>query len=263
VTDSRYSREPFPALAAGSGRGLLLLQGAGGTPELNFPFFDALARERRVVAPYLPGTGPSRGAKDPLDPDETAERLAATAEAAGLETFAVLGYSLGSALAVRLAALYPARARALILTAGFARGRLSFRAAAAVWLALLNGDPRTLAHFMARIGLAEQYLSGLPEDRYQALIATLSDAPPPPGTAGQVELAKRIDVRADLPALAVPTLVITAARDALVVPAHSRELAASIPGAAEAEIDAGHLIAVEQPEAWQQEITRFLHKVGA
>ncbi|MFT4083184.1 MAG: alpha/beta hydrolase [Nocardioides sp.] len=259
TTDSsRY--DPLPAVTAGSGPGLMLIHGAGGTPQLNFPFLDVLAGDRHVVAPYLPGTGPAPH-ESPLDADVLADRLSASADAHQLDTFAVLGYSLGSALAVRLAARHPGRVRSLILTAGFAHARRSLRATAAVWLALLGGDPEILAHFLASVGFAEQHLSGLSEADYQTLITTLSAAPQPAGTPAQVDLATRIDVRGDLDRITAPTLVIATGADQLVAPAHSRDLATLMPNAREVTIDAGHLIADEQPDAWLHAVTTFLQSV--
>ncbi|MGB8201081.1 MAG: hypothetical protein WCF33_15535 [Pseudonocardiaceae bacterium] len=62
---------PLDALVRGpnSSTGTLLLYGAGGSPELNFPFLNDLATAGgRVVAPYYPGTGTRRitGVEDGL-----------------------------------------------------------------------------------------------------------------------------------------------------------------------------------------------------
>ncbi|MFJ5884751.1 alpha/beta fold hydrolase [Kitasatospora cineracea] len=80
----------------------------------------------------------------------------------------------------------------------------------------------------------------------------------PPGTPEQVDLVRRIDVRADLARVQAPTLVITTTADPLVPPALQRELADRIPGARRAELPTGHLPFAERPEQWRALITDFL-----
>ncbi|MEO3786848.1 alpha/beta fold hydrolase [Actinocorallia sp. B10E7] len=250
--------EPLPALVKGTGPGLLLAHGAGGSPELNFPFIDDLARRHTVVAPYYPGTGPAPRAATPLSADDLADRLVATAVDAGLASFAMLGYSLGVPLTIRAAARHPERVRALALTAGFAHARTSMQSAGALWAGLLaRGDQESLAHFLAFFCGSEAGLSALSSDDYARLVETLR-TPPPPGAPDQVDLVQRIDVRADLPRIAVPTLVVATTADTLVAPAHSAELLDAIPGARGVSIDSGHLIGAERPDEWHRAIEHFL-----
>jgi pimeloyl-ACP methyl ester carboxylesterase len=253
--------EPLPALLVGTGPGLLLAHGAGGTPELNFPFIDDLARRYTVVAPYYPGTGPTRRAVEPLSIDDLADGLVASAVNAGLSSFAMLGYSLGAAITVRAATRHPGRVNALVLTAGFAHARPSLRSLAALWSDLLSADPGTLAHFLAFAGSGEAALSTLSPADYDRLIEILSNSSAPSGTPDQVDLVRRVDVRADLGSVAVPTLVVVTTADALVAPAHSAELIANIRGASSVEIDSGHLIAAERSAQWQRAVEGFLTTV--
>lgn len=80
----------------------------------------------------------------------------------------------------------------------------------------------------------------------------------PEGTAKQVELVRSVDTRAELASIAVPTLVIATTLDSLVPPRHSRELADGIPGAELVEIESGHGIGDEAPEAWLTAIRKVL-----
>jgi pimeloyl-ACP methyl ester carboxylesterase len=261
MTTSHLPGEPLPAIVRGAGPGLLLAHGAGGTPELNFPFLDRLARRATVVAPPYPGRHPAPPAVRPLDADELADRLVASALAAGVESFTVVGYSLGAALATRIAARHPTRVQGLVLTAGFAHARPSFQALAAVWRALLDGPREPLAHFLALTCSSASALASLTSADYAATVDALVDLPIPPGTPDQVELVRRIDVRGDLAAIAVPTVVVVPTGDLLVAPVHSRELAQGIARATTVELDSGHLVGVDRPDAWLAAIDGLLDEV--
>ncbi|WP_371661800.1 alpha/beta fold hydrolase [Streptomyces sp. NBC_00280] len=119
------SSPSFPDLATtfvGTGPGLLLAHGATGSVEGNFaPVLSALAAAHTVVAPDYPGSGETPVADAPLDLDELVDSVVDSAVRRGVERFAVLGFSLGTVVAVRAAVRHPERVTALVLTAGFAR----------------------------------------------------------------------------------------------------------------------------------------------
>ena len=60
-------------------------------------------------------------------------------------------------------------------------------------------------------------------------------------------MTRRIDVRADLPHVAAPTLVVSCTEDVFVSPVHSAELAAGIPSARTGTLPTGHAAAIEDP----------------
>ncbi|OAH15359.1 alpha/beta fold hydrolase [Streptomyces jeddahensis] len=117
--------DSFPALATavtGTGPGLLLAHGATGSIEGNFaPVLKTLAVAHTVIAPDYPGSGGTPVAAAPLDLDDLTDAIVGSAVRHGIERFAVLGFSLGTLVAVRAAVRHPERVTALVLTAGFAR----------------------------------------------------------------------------------------------------------------------------------------------
>lgn len=259
VDDDPMTAIPLDALVRGpdSPTGVLALHGAGGSPELNFPFLDQLSRARRTVAPYYPGTGPSPRTSHPLLLDELADRVVAAATTAGLQRFDVLGYSLGSALAVRVATRHAERVDRLVLTAGIGRASASLRLACGVWIALLNGDDRlALGRFLAWAASSEQAWAtrtGDPDDVARAIASTV-----PAGSADQADLVRRMDVTADLAHVAARTLVVAPRHDRLVDPAHSTQLAAEIPAARLVEVDGGHDVGGEAGQAWWAALAEHL-----
>ena len=98
-------RDPRPLLVGGEGPPIVPVHGLGGAA-YNFTDLAAiLSRRRRVLVPDLPGHGaPSRS---PVRPRDLADRVAGVAEREGMMPAAVLGYSLGGAIALRLAAEAP------------------------------------------------------------------------------------------------------------------------------------------------------------
>ncbi|MET9801438.1 alpha/beta fold hydrolase [Streptomyces sp. NPDC006368] len=242
-----------------SGPGLLLAHGAGGGVAPNYgPILDRLADGRRVVGADYPGTGGTPRATHPLELDELADALVAAADAEGLDRFAVAGYSLGGPVALRTATRHPGRVTALVLTAPFARVDHRTRLAAEVWRELFaSGQRELMGRFLLPLALGPTALDALSPEELRAAVRSTGETAPP-GTADHVDLVLRADVRADLAAVAVPTLVISTTRDRLVPPALHRAVAAGVPGARLAELPTGHLPFAEAPEEWGDLITGFL-----
>ncbi|GAB3564811.1 hypothetical protein GCM10027445_09300 [Amycolatopsis endophytica] len=252
--------EHFSHIVRGSGPGLLLAHGGGGSIEANYgPILDDLARTHTVVGPDYPGSGatPRRG---PLDLDDLADGLVATAVSAGVERFTILGYSLGTAVAVRATTRHPSRVTGLVLTAGFAYPSHQMRLAVSVWRRLLSlGERELLARFVTYAAMGGGYLNALLASEVDAVLDGLVV---PEGTPEQVDLVESVDTRAELGGVAVPALVIGTRQDLLAPVGLSRELADGIPGAGYVEIEAGHLMQVEARDAWLGEIRKFLAGVG-
>jgi pimeloyl-ACP methyl ester carboxylesterase len=248
----------------GSGPGLVLAHGAGGSIVGNYgPILDALAAEHTVVGVDWPGSGDSPRSAAPLDADVLADELVAAADAQGLATFALAGFSLGGPIAIRAAARHPERVNALILTATFAHRDPRLDLAARLWADLYAaGDRVRLAEFLSLVAFSTQALRATPPQALRAGIDALA-ADIPPGTPEHVDLVRRIDVREDLARITAPTLVVLTTADPLVSPHLQRELAAGIPGARLAAIDTGHLPFAEQPARWQTLITEFLAEQAA
>jgi pimeloyl-ACP methyl ester carboxylesterase len=252
--------EHFHHVVRGSGPGLLLAHGSGGSVEGNFgPILDDLARTHTVVGPDYPGSGATPRSDHPLDLDEVTDELVAIAVGAGLERFAVLGYSLGAAVAVRAATRHPDRVTGLILTSGFARLDNRIRLAVDVWAALLHDDPRLLAKFLLLTAGGRQVGSLTPEQLETAVDELAAFVPD--GSPEQVDLVARVDTRAELASITVPALVVATTLDGLASPALARELAAGIPGAELVEVEAGHNIGAEARGAWLAAIEKFLGRL--
>lgn len=247
----------------GSGPGLLLAHGAGGSIEGNYaPILPALAARHTVVAPDYPGSGTTPRATDGLSLDGLADAVVAAADGAGLETFTLIGYSLGTLVSVRAAARHPERVRGLVLTAGLARPDNRLLASLDLWRELLaEEDRQAFARFVALSAFGEDFFNAVPREELGAFYDMIAGGVPA-GAVDQAAVVAVSDTSGDLAGISVPTLVVATAQDTLVSPAHSRLLADRIAGAEYAEIATGHVPMAERPEEWQKLITDFLGRHG-
>ncbi|MEV6682296.1 alpha/beta fold hydrolase [Streptomyces erythrochromogenes] len=241
------------------GPGLLLAHGGGGSVEANFgTVLDELAAHFSVVGADYPGAGATPRAEEPLRLDDLADQLVAAADAEGLRRFAVLGYSLGGNVAVRIATRYPERVTALVLTATFARVDNRLELAGGLWKALADRDePELAASLLVPLALNPAVLDALSPQEVRQLVrdTALSLAP---GQADHVALLHGADLRAEVAALDVPALVVATTQDLLVPAGLQRELAHTLPGARLAELPTGHLPFAERPAEWAALVTDFL-----
>ncbi|MGX1776208.1 alpha/beta fold hydrolase [Nocardia brasiliensis] len=244
---------PLQTTVTGSGPGLVLAHGAGGTIDTNFgTLIPALAATHTVVASDYPG------ADVRLDLDGLADALVGAAVEGGVETFTVLGYSLGSTVAVRAAARHPDRVRGLILAAGFAKADNRARLAVQLWQDLLDrGDATAFSRLTLSMAFSAAFLHDLSADAVDEAVRAGATTIPG-GTRQQADLVERVDTTLDLPRITVPTLVVNPTADLLVDPSNSRFLADTIPGAEYTEIAAGHVLMAEQPEQWRKTVEDFL-----
>ncbi|MEU5269503.1 4-carboxymuconolactone decarboxylase [Streptomyces hygroscopicus] len=213
------------------------------------PQLPALARTHRVLRWDLPGHGGSPAALLPSDGSATIDQLAALvlrlADDQGWERFAYAGISLGGAVGLYLAAHHPERVGRLSVLCSSARfGEPSS------WRerARLVREEGTEAMVASRTGVwFSRETAATPRGR--ALLADLRTTDRA-GYAACCDVLADYDMRAALPSVTAPTLVVAGREDPATPPAHAREIADAVPGASLLEIaGAGHLAGVERPEA--------------
>ncbi|MCX5381593.1 cytochrome P450 [Streptomyces sp. NBC_00091] len=239
----------------------MLAHGAAGSAAANFgPLIAGLARHHTVIAPDYPGSGGVPLPPGPLELDALADRLAEAAAEAGHDRFSVVGYSLGVPVAVRAAARHRRRVRSLVLTAGFAVPDPHLRLTLDLWRHLAAaGEHDALARLFLLLGLDPGDLARLTPPALAEAAGAVAAAVNP-GILAQADLVARADVRADLPGLDLPTLVVATAHDRLVLPVNSERLAAAVPGARLASLPCGHFIGGPHFAAWETLVREFLDR---
>ncbi|MFE3192056.1 alpha/beta fold hydrolase [Nocardia sp. NPDC059240] len=237
---------------SGSGPAIVLAHGGGGGIDANFGgLIPLLAEDHLVIGSDFPDDD------TPLTLDALADALVAEAVANGAETFSIVGFSLGTTVAVRAAVRHPERVRGLVLTGGFARLDNRGLMNVALWQrALAAGDREAFARYVMLAGFSKEFVNAIPAEQLSEILAQTA-ANVPGGTAAQAALVEAADVRDDLAHVTVPTLVIGMTGDLLSDPANAREQAAGIPGARYRELPGGHVVMIEQPELWYAAVLEF------
>jgi pimeloyl-ACP methyl ester carboxylesterase len=251
--------------AAGTAPVLLLLHGFPFSKAMWEPQVAAFAGSCRCVVPDLSGFGDSEPTAGVCRMEDFADDARALLDHAGVARAVVCGASMGGYVALALAAAAPERLRALVL-AGSRAGADTPAAAegrhASARTVLQDGTGAFAPGFLAKVlgaSTLEAGTSGAQPDLRSQVEALVLAAPPVAVAAAQRGMAERPDRQELLGRLRVPALVLAGEEDALVPPEESRRMAAALPGGTLAVIPrAGHLVNLEQPEAFNRELARFL-----
>ncbi|MDJ0362492.1 alpha/beta fold hydrolase [Rhodococcus sp. H29-C3] len=243
----------------GDGPPLALAHGAGGGVNLNFaPLMEASKSDRTLIGMNYPGSGGSPMATAPLNLEELADAVVEAMVRAGHERFPVLGLSLGTAVAVTAAVRHPERVTGLVLTVGLAKSDAQSDGFLALWRRLAELEEWDgLANLMINAASPDVLTALTPELRAVALAQALENYPE--GGAEQAVLAASVDVEHLLSQVSVPTLVVVAGQDRIVLPSTTRALGAGIAGAEVLEYpNAGHIFTPDETVRWIEDVASFL-----
>ena len=225
-----------------------------------------LSAHHRVIRYDERGNGMSQRNVGQVSFETFVRDLETVVDAAGIDRFPLLGISRGASIALAYAVKHPERVSHLVLYGGFAAGRkhtatpeeMEARRALTSLVRLGWGVNNPA---FCKVFTCQFIPDATPEhqgwfDELQRVSTSAEHA------AHLMELGDEIDVRALLPLVTTPTLVVHCDRDEAIRPERGRALAAGIPGARYVSLpSANHLILEEEP-AWRMlldELAIFLN----
>lgn len=218
----------------------------------------ALATTYRVVRFDTRGHGASPVPDGPYTTSELAADVVALADSLGIDRFAMVGLSLGGAIAQTLALEHPDRLTALVLCCtgpsfgepdGWRERAATVRTEGMGFLV----EPTKGRWF------TPGFLDSHPEE--VARLIEMIASTPPEGYAACCDALAAYDCTAQLGTITAPTRVVIGAQDPVSPPEVSRLLAEDIPDADLVIIDdASHIANVAQPEAFNAAVLEHLEK---
>lgn len=234
-----------------------------------FPFDHAMWRHQAAalpewdcLAPDLQGAGsaPAPSAPDAYSMAAYAHGLIKLLDERRIETAVVCGLSMGGYVTFELLRQQPKRVRALVLcnTKSAADAPEGKRGRDALAEKAQASGARAVAD-----ELVPKVLSAATLERQQSLVREVRAMIERQSVAGIVGALRALRERPDstplLGRIRVPVLVIAGSDDQITPAAGMREMAQAIPGARFTLIqDAAHLTALEQPDAVNHALKRFL-----
>ncbi|QKG23784.1 alpha/beta fold hydrolase [Actinomadura verrucosospora] len=246
-----------PYRTEGSGPALVLVHGAGPGSIMWDGLLDRFTGHRTVILPDLSGSVPAEDDGAPLAIETLAAQVNAVIEDAVGGPADVVGFSLGAPTVAAAAALRPDLVRRLVPVAGLTNASDEYvRQYMTTWLDLA-GVPDAFGRFATLTAYSRAFLNQIGHD---AVEESRTFMQPTDGLLRQIDLVRRLDIRALLPRITAPTLVVGASRDQTIPVENHREMFAAIAGSEYAELDTGHVAMAERPEEFTKLVLDFLDR---
>ena len=247
---------------SGEGPLVVLLHEIGGTLETWAPVADALAPRFCTLRYDQRGAGRSSRIASVFSLDTQVDDIGRLLDALGLrEPCHIAGVAIGAAFAIRFVVRNPARVRSLVLACpapGVDAARIDYLKAradaverdgmtATVENSLANSYPPQVRRDPAVFAAYRERFLANDQKSYAAINRAFAD----------------FDVTPDLGAIKCPTLVLAGSHDKLRPPAFVRGVASRTPAARYAEIDSGHIMPLQAPQALAAAMTNFYAEIGS
>lgn len=209
----------------------------------------------RVVRYESHGHGESALRSGPVTLETLGDDLLALLDHLGVERAVLCGCSMGGLIALRVAAMHPARVSGAVLANTGARvGTVEGWNARIA--AVREGGMTGIREAIVRRFLSDAFRAGHPE--VVAHIGAMLDAVDPQGYIAACEALRDADLRPLLPQMRVPTLVVGGSLDESTPLSLAEELHAGIGGSTLEILPAAHLSMVELPGPFNARLRRFL-----
>jgi len=231
---------------------LVFVHGAGGTHENWLNQLRGLSGRYPALAVDLPGHGRSEG-EGFRSIEAYRDFVREFLDALGIRRAVLVGHSMGGAIALSFALLYPTRLAALVLVGTGARLKVHPRVFEA-----LRGDREEAAHLLIRWAYAE---NAPPELIGQGEARWLETSPLV--VEGDFLACNAFDLMDEVEKISLPTLILCGTEDRLTPVRYAEYLHRKIRGSRLILVPgAGHMVMIERPEEMNQALDAFLQQLG-
>jgi pimeloyl-ACP methyl ester carboxylesterase len=248
----------------GTGRPLVLLHAFPLSSAMWLAQREGLSDACRVITPDQRGFGGSALGEDPPSLDACADDVAELLDRLGLERVVLGGLSMGGYVAMAFVRRHPQRVEALLLADTKAGADSDAARANRERIAAAVESDETSTVLVDEVlptllGRTSRDSRPMVAGRVRGLVQA---APAAAVAWAQRAMAGRPDAFADLHAFAGPSLVVVGEEDELSPPAEAQAMVDALTDARLAVIpEAGHLSAVETPEAFTAEVAGFVSRL--
>jgi pimeloyl-ACP methyl ester carboxylesterase/class 3 adenylate cyclase len=224
-------------------------------------FLDRLASFSRLIVFDMRGVGLSDRGSEPPFLEAQMDDMSAVMGAAGSESAVIFGGARGGAMSMLFAATYPERVRALVLYAGVAK---TVRSPDFPYGKSAQDQQVFFDRFVAEMGTGQnldlQGPGGLGDPRFVRWWARFERLVATPNAYRELAaIFQDLDVRAVLPSIQAPTLVLQRVGDRITPVGQARYLAATIPGARLVELPGDdHIPFLGDRDAIVDEVEEFV-----
>ncbi len=245
---------------AGAGPAIVLVHGIGLRGDAWINQLPVFAEHHRVLAVDLRGFGRSSKptAAGSYALDRFAEDLIAVAEKLGIAPIHYVGSSLGGYIGQAIAIRRPELLRSLVLCHTASVSSIPARVREVRLRTLRKKSMVQYAHLVANQALAAHIRPAV----HEWLCDMIADNDRDVYAQAFMEGLEHFDVRRQIGAIRIPTLVLVGELDRVIPPAAGRKTAALIPGAKLVTISGvGHVSYVEQPQEFNETVLGFIDEV--
>ncbi len=244
----------------GTGPGLLLLHAAWGDAEMSWSsVWGRLSRSCTVIAPDLPGFGPTSPIRNPSLP-AMAKRLKELFDALLMDRVVVVGNSFGAAVAIQFANDYPEAVSHLVLVNGGYMPVIPGPVRKIMALPIVNQGFRRLIRYLFSSPLLLKRSFAAPSKLPAGFFDTIL------GSAlaySKISFDTVMNMTAPLAKPSVPTFLVWGAQDGLAPLKQARALQKWLPDSTLITINgSGHMPQVERPEEFVAAIMGMTKQVN-
>lgn len=237
---------------------LVLVHGAGANSESNWGHLvESLTPYYKVVRPNYSGSGQTTDNGEPLTTEQLAEQVIAAAKAANAVPFDLVGFSLGTSVAIYIAATYPEYVKSVVLLAPYLKGNARTKLQFELWKELGKTNRKAMSSIIIQTGFSANFTSTWDEKTMTDMLENTLTSNNWEGFTRQAELLIHTDVIEQAKKVNKPTLVIACIHDSMIPSIFAKTTLELIPNSQYTELESGHLAIYEKPEALISLIKNF------